>query len=609
MNRYRTVSKSGHLPRSNRRHARSTERGSALPLAIEPSSMRTAYRDKTPSLAVLRRDGRAAARRISANEVNIQREAKQNLFEWIEQAMRLWIAVECHHLKGSAYLAFAADIGVRSRSTAYQLIKLYIFRTEVLRECTSRQHFPAWETALGWIMGGSEDGSGRTGNLFLTDEWSTPTALFDYYDSIYHFDCDVASSPELAKCSRFITREQDGIKQEWRKANWLSPPLDNIRLWCKKAWEVAQRGAVVVALLPARTDTDWFRDYVCHGQIEFLQGRLTLEGGTQVAPVPYMIVVWREISARIFGQLNIRVARHRFGTSDDSDHEPPVPPPAPPLPKPAIVRKLEEHRYLKGDCRKILPTLERHSVQITISSPPYFRKRNYQVDGQIGNERTPLEYTTNLVQVCRSIREVLRPDGTLWLVLGDTRSGGGRGGYGSKQSTNRGSQGLGRLDIQGMARKQLIGIPWRVALALQADGWWLRSAIAWVKSNAMCESIDDRPTDTYEFVFLLSPNLDYYFDAGAIAENGANARNVWTFPVETYKGHHAVMPVKLAERCILAGSRRGDTVLDMFGGVASTGIAAQNLGRRAQLIEANTDYVALGEARLYENWCRLQAQR
>src|SRR5690348_13122955 len=113
MNRHRTVSKSGHLPRSNRRHpARSTERGSALPLDIGPSLVRSGLRGKTPSLAVLRRDGRAAARRIAANEVNIQRKSKQNLFEWIEQAMRLWIAAECYGLKGGAYLAFAAAIGV-----------------------------------------------------------------------------------------------------------------------------------------------------------------------------------------------------------------------------------------------------------------------------------------------------------------------------------------------------------------------------------------------------------------------------------------------------------------------------------------------------------------
>jgi site-specific DNA-methyltransferase (adenine-specific) len=253
-----------------------------------------------------------------------------------------------------------------------------------------------------------------------------------------------------------------------------------------------------------------------------------------------------------------------------------------------------------------------------------------------------------LVSVFRAVRRVLKPDGTLWLVLGDTYAGGGRSGSGGnrgvKQESNRGSTGLRPLHLPGIAKKQLLGIPWRVAFGLQDDGWILRSAIVWAKPNPMCEPVKDRPTSAYENVFVLSQGtrdeLDYehlfllsqkpkyLYDADAIREPptgrldritfgqtpdrrdnsrsypliGANCRNVWVIPPQPNKnGHFAVMPVELASRCIKAGSRVGDTVLDPFGGVGSVGIACQNLERSSILIELNPQYVALGEERLRQN--------
>jgi DNA modification methylase len=241
------------------------------------------------------------------------------------------------------------------------------------------------------------------------------------------------------------------------------------------------------------------------------------------------------------------------------------------------------------------------------------------------------------VGVFREVRRVLRDDGTLWLNLGDSYSAGGRGGgmQGNKQFSSKGSALPSfRCDIP---PKNLLGVPWRVALALQADGWILRSAIVWHNKLAvMPESVKDRPTSAYEFVFLFSKSPRAFYDAEAIAEdaklvnakcyqsaflgdpdgidrasalrnlngllksNGKrNCRNVWLINQQPYKSaHFAVMPIELAERYILAGSRAGDTVLDPFAGTGTTGCAAMKHGRDAVLIELNPKYVHMAEQRL-----------
>lgn len=288
-----------------------------------------------------------------------------------------------------------------------------------------------------------------------------------------------------------------------------------------------------------------------------------------------------------------------------------------------------------GDCRRILQGLPAHFVQCCVTSPPYFGLRDYGVEGQMGLERTPDEYVAELVAVLRDVRRVLRDDGTLWLNLGDSyamRARGATGHCGMRAKQVGSTLADRRASIPtGLKRKDLLGIPWRVALALQADGWWLRSAIVWHKPSTMPQSVRDRPTGCYEHVFLLSKSARYFYDAAAIAEpviKGSagspfhtgktaihqhgrasgkpreeremrNARNVWTIPPQPFKGSHfATMPVDLAERCVRAGSRPGDTILDPFSGAGTTGLAATRLGRDAILVDLNGDYIEMARQRL-----------
>jgi DNA modification methylase len=260
---------------------------------------------------------------------------------------------------------------------------------------------------------------------------------------------------------------------------------------------------------------------------------------------------------------------------------------------------------LQGDCRELLKTLPDKSVQVCVTSPPYYGLRDYQVEGQIGLEATPALYVTALVEIFRDVRRVLRDDGTLWLNLGDSYSANGnRSGEGetralSSENFHGGTAHLEQRRVtgnSGLAPKNLLGIPWRVAFALQDDGWYLRSDIIWSKPNCMPESVTDRPTRSHEYVFLLAKSARYYYDADAIREPharlwdaetnggslcgtdnrdkavigghgraerqksepnpaGRNKRTVWTLPTTPYPGsHYAVMPEKLVEICLLAGS-------------------------------------------------------
>jgi len=266
---------------------------------------------------------------------------------------------------------------------------------------------------------------------------------------------------------------------------------------------------------------------------------------------------------------------------------------------------------LVGDVRERLRELPDASVQCCVTSPPYWGLRDYGQDAQIGLEQTPDKYVAQMVDVFREVRRVLRDDGTLWLNLGDS--------YASD--------------------KQLSGIPWRVAFALQADGWWLRQDIIWHKPNPMPESVTDRCTKAHEYVFLLSKSARYFYDADAISEpslhagevkknnSGKNAkmgdfgatrggflkdqgvtvgdtrnrRSVWSITTKTFSGaHFAVMPPDLADLCIKAGSKEGDTVLDPFGGAGTTALVANGLNRNAILCEINPEYVQIANDRIKE---------
>lgn len=303
-----------------------------------------------------------------------------------------------------------------------------------------------------------------------------------------------------------------------------------------------------------------------------------------------------------------------------------------------------------GDCREVLATLEAGSVQCCVTSPPYWGLRDYGVEGQIGLEAMPAEYIEKLVQVFREVGRVLADDGTLWLNLGDCYAtgagkvgecpGGGQqgerwAGRGMNTKQPKWAKALGpiqqpnRMPITGLKPKDLVGMPWRVAFALQADGWYLRSDIIWHKPNPMPESVTDRPTKSHEYLFLLSKRERYYYDCDAIKEDGklgrsgnaqhkyingdernrtkfgllkmrgtayprVNKRTVWSIVSAPFKGaHFATYPPKLIEPCILAGSRPGDVVLDPFFGAGTTGMVAAELGRRFIGIELNPDYSAL----------------
>ena len=306
-------------------------------------------------------------------------------------------------------------------------------------------------------------------------------------------------------------------------------------------------------------------------------------------------------------------------------------------------------KILIGDCRDVLRRLPDVSVQCCVTSPPYFGLRDYGVAGQIGLEPTPDDFVAEMVAVFREVRRVLRDDGTLWLNLGDSYAstvkgsgGAGKSGLGPNRDPHRHQKfEPRRFDMQGLKPKDLIGIPWRVAFALQADGWYLRSDIIWHKPNPTPESVTDRPTSAHEHVFLLSKSARYFFDADAVRvpyardwdennggscaqgkgdaqrvaergkagthsgaypmpdKGGANIRNVWTVATQPFSGaHFATFPPALIEPCIKAGSRPGDTVLDPFGGAGTTGLAADRLHRHAVLIELNPEYAAMAERRI-----------
>jgi len=270
------------------------------------------------------------------------------------------------------------------------------------------------------------------------------------------------------------------------------------------------------------------------------------------------------------------------------------------------------NRCLIGDCRDSMRQMISDSVrvQMCVTSPPYWGLRNYGVQGQIGFEPTVGEYVETVVGVFRLVRELLADDGTLWLNMGDCYAGS----WGAQSREHAGKHapnvsalsanqvkaaqirnGAGSLSrTPGLKPKDLIGLPWRVAFALQADGWYLRQDIIWSKPNPMPESVTDRCTKSHEYVFMLSKSKHYFFYAQAIQEKAIysvgnvkmqaefrNRRSVWTIATSLHgEVHFAMFPPALVEPCILAGSRVGDVVFDPFFGSGTVGEVAQRLGRK-----------------------------
>ena len=339
-----------------------------------------------------------------------------------------------------------------------------------------------------------------------------------------------------------------------------------------------------------------------------------------------------------------------------------------------------------GDCLEVLKTLPKNHFDTVVTSPPYYGLRDYNTgtwvggdpncphkrltkiskdtatghanmydhgdvvgdaiyrqkcpicgaerqDSQIGLELTPQDYVRRLVEVFRGVRDTLKEDGTVWLNLGDTYHNYRADGLNVKQTLHKDKHDQPEVSpnrankIQGLKEKDLMGIPWRVAFALQEDGWYLRQDIIWHKPNPMPESVKDRCTKAHEYIFLLSKNSHYYFDHEAIQEEATykdvmrggstnryeqnnfggdnkmydtrNKRSVWTVNTNPYKeAHFAVFPTDLIEPCIKAGCPKDGHVLDPFGGSGTTGLVADRLNRNATIIELNKDYVEIAEDRL-----------
>lgn len=319
---------------------------------------------------------------------------------------------------------------------------------------------------------------------------------------------------------------------------------------------------------------------------------------------------------------------------------------------------MSEVTILQGDCREVLKTLPDNSINMCVTSPPYYGLRNYKTavwsggdptcehiekvaahggeradrdqagntfyykgtcqkcgatseDHQIGLEETPEEYIAQLVEVFREVRRTLRDDGTLWVNIGDSYYNYRSGTAFVKQSVAKTNQDLPTHSpsrnnkLEGLKSKDLIGIPWMLAFALRADGWYLRQDIIWHKPNPMPESVKDRCTKAHEYIFLLSKSKNYYFDHEAIREptvadnDMRQKRSVWTVNTKPYReAHFATFPTELITPCIQAGCPKDGMVLDPFGGSGTTGYVADKLGRNATLIELNPSYIDIAENRI-----------
>lgn len=352
---------------------------------------------------------------------------------------------------------------------------------------------------------------------------------------------------------------------------------------------------------------------------------------------------------------------------------------------------MNQSRIIVGDAREKLKELPAGSARCCVTSPPYWGLRDYgtarwdggddecdhegntmrtgpagtakqasnfgavsvrsgdcwkcgarRIDSQLGLERTPEEYVAKLVAVFREVRRVLADDGALWLNLGDSYAGSGMTGgtnskEGSEKRVDRMFHGNRRDTVPGLKQKDLVGIPWSVAFALRADGWYLRSEIIWAKPNPMPESVTDRPTKAHEQIFLLAKSSGYYYDADAIAEEQTssglggfsnketlksvrldashapslvnaindgkrNKRSVWTIATAPFpEAHFATFPPALVEPCILSGSAIGDTVLDPFCGAGTSGLVASRLHRNFVGVELNPKYAEMARLRIEQD--------
>jgi site-specific DNA-methyltransferase (adenine-specific) len=261
---------------------------------------------------------------------------------------------------------------------------------------------------------------------------------------------------------------------------------------------------------------------------------------------------------------------------------------------------LRDDIIFEGDALTVLKILPENSVQCVITSPPYWGLRDYNNPDQIGLEPTLPQFINSLTIVFREVRRVLKDDGLFWLNIGDGYTSGNRGWRAPDKKNPARAMDVRPPTPEGLKPKDLMGIPWRLAFALQDDGWFLRADVVWHKPNAMPESVKDRPTRSHEYLFMFSKAERYYYDREAVLEgNGRNRRTVWDIHTQGFGGaHFATFPTKLIEPCVRASSRPGDRILDPFFGSGTVGVVAQQLNRHYVGIELNPEYVYLSADRL-----------
>lgn len=258
-----------------------------------------------------------------------------------------------------------------------------------------------------------------------------------------------------------------------------------------------------------------------------------------------------------------------------------------------------------GDSRTFLSSLQDNMFQCCITSPPYWGLRDYEIKGQIGAEEDLEQYIQDLVKIFREVRRTLKEDGILWLNIGDSYTSGNRRTRATDKKNPAREMKYRPPTPKGLKPKDLIGIPWRVAFALQQDGWYLRSDIVWYKPNCQPESVKDRPTRSHEYLFLFSKSERYYYNSEDIKElttdekGHRNRRTVWSIATEAFDGaHFAVFPTKLVEVCVLAGSKEGSRILDPFFGSGTVGKVCLQLNRKCTGVELNPEYVKIAKERI-----------
>lgn len=260
---------------------------------------------------------------------------------------------------------------------------------------------------------------------------------------------------------------------------------------------------------------------------------------------------------------------------------------------------------VQGDCLQVLPSLRAGSFKCCVTSPPYWGVRDYGYEGQVGAEDSLAEYVEKLRAVFREVRRVLADDGTLWLNVGDVFTSGNRRWRDRDRKNPARAMTYRPPTPPGLKPKDLVGVPWRLAFSLQADGWYLRSDIIWHKPNCQPESVKDRPTHAHEYIFMLAKSERYFYNYEATLEpaNGdgrsRNRRSVWSINTEAFSGaHFATFPPKLVENCLLASTLPGDRVLDPFFGSGTVGVVCAAMRRRFLGIELHEKYVHIAERRL-----------